>query len=125
MTGRTGPGAVGDDIVHATFDLRPGGNRMTVATWLTRGIKGEITDTLGNGMTMGTVECIKTGGVTAGAIAWNCLTGRDALQGAGGGVVTAGAVGVGLGGCADQGVIVTTGTVGRTNGDDPAVIPRR
>ena len=125
MTGRTGPGAVGGNIVHATFDLRPGGNRMTVATWLTRCIEGEIAGTLGNGMTMGRVECIKTGGVTAGAIAWDCLPCCNALQGAGGGVVTAGAVGMGLGGGADQGVIVTTGTVGGANSNNPAVIPRR
>ena len=98
---------------------------MTVATELTRGIKGEVAGALRDGVTMGTVEGIKTGAMTAGAIAWGCLTARDALQGAGGGVVTAGTGGMGFGRCADQGVIVTTGTGGGATGDNPAVIPGR
>ena len=125
MTGRTGSGPVGDDIVQAPFNFCPGARCMTVAAELTRRIKGEIASALDNGVSMGTVERIKTGTMTGRTVAWGGLTVRDALQSAGGGVVTAGACGMRLGSCADQGVIVTTGTAGRANGDNPAVIPYR
>ena len=64
MTGGTGSGTVGGNVVQGAFNFCPGGNRVTVATWLTWRIKGEIAGALCNVMTMGRVDCIKTGEVT-------------------------------------------------------------
>ena len=64
MTGGTGAGTVGGNVVQGAFNFCPGGNRVTVATRLTRRIKGEIAGALRNVMPMSSVNRIKTGEVT-------------------------------------------------------------
>ena len=64
MTGATGAGTVGGNVVQSAFNFCPGRSSMTVATRLTRGIKGEIAGALRNVMPMSCVDRIKTGDVT-------------------------------------------------------------
>ena len=122
MASGTGPGTVGDNIVQAALNFSPGGRCVTVAAELARGTKGEITGADLDGMRMGIVDCIKTGGMTGRAIARGRLSDRNAEQAAGGGVVTAGAIVMGISCCADQGVVVTTGTAAGSDSDNPTVV---
>ena len=61
--------------------------------------------------------------MTGGTVATDSEGSADgrADQGAGSGIMTTGAGVMGFGRCADQGVIVTVCTVGRTDGDESLV----
>ncbi len=122
MTGGTGPGSVGGNIVQSALNFSPVGHCMTVAAELARCTKGEISGTDLNGVPMSTVDRVKTGGMTGGAVARGRLPCGNAELGTGIGVVTAVTAIMRGGGNADQGVVVTTGTVAGSDRYNPAVI---
>jgi len=69
VTGRTGTGAVGRNIMFGPFDLSPGGNDVTVAAQLTRGGMRQVARAFGNGMRMDTVDGGKAGRMTGRTVA--------------------------------------------------------
>ena len=125
MTGATGAGTVSRNIVGGAFDLGPGGCRVTVATRLTRSVERQVARSFSNRMTMAGMQGVEAGGVTGGAVPCSTLTNRTADQGAVSSIVTACTAIMGIKCCTDQGVIVTTGTAGRSYSDQCCVIRRR
>ena len=122
MTGGTGSGTVGGNVVQGAFNFCPGGRCVTVAAELTRRIKGEIAGTLRNVMTMGRVDRIKTGEVTGRTVTRGRLCRSKTDQGPGIDIVAA-VTAIMRAGCdADQGVVMTTRTLGRTDSHDRAVV---
>ena len=122
MTGGTGSGTVGGNVVQGAFNFCPGGRCVTVAAELTRRIKGEIAGTLRNVMTMGRVDRIKTGEVTGRTVTRRRLCRSKTDQGPGIDIVAA-VTAIMRAGCdADQGVVMTTGALARTDGHDRAVV---
>ena len=125
MTGGTGSGTVGGNVVQAAFNFGPGGRSMTVATRLTRRIERQVAGTLCNVVGPAGMDGIEAGDMTGLTITRGTLTNRQAHQTTGVDVVTAVTAVVCAGRHTDQGVIMTTGTAGRANRDDGGVIRRR
>ena len=69
VTGGAGTGAVGRNVMFNAVDLGPVGNRVTIATQLTRGVIGEIARTFSNRMGVRTVDAVETGRMTGRAVA--------------------------------------------------------
>ena len=122
MTGATGSGTVGRNVVGGAFDLCPVRNLVTVATWLTRCIERQVARTFRDMVSPTGMQGIEASGVTGLTITRCALADRQAHQTTGVDVVTAVTAVVRAGRNTDQGVIVTTGTARCTNSDDTAVI---
>ncbi len=119
MAGGAGAGAVGRHIMLGGIDFGPGRDHMAGAAGHA---VGQIAAAQGNGMGISRMFRIETASMAGRAVAGSGLADGRADQGAGGGVMTADAGVVGLGCRTDQGVVVAARTVGRTDGDDAAVV---
>ena len=119
MTGRARPCSVGGNIVLSAFNFSPGGHHVTLTTGNT--IR-KIIGIQANGMGMARVRRIKTTDVTAGTVSARSkgLADRKGETSAGGGVMTADAVVMGL--RTDQGVVVTACTGGPADGHQSRMV---
>ena len=118
VTGRTGAGAVGVDIVLGV-DFRPVCHGMAVAAG---DAAREVCGPQGNRMYICGMLCIESTTMAGRAITRSALADGRTDQDAGVDVVTADAGVVGFWCCTDQGVVVTACTAGGTDGDESGVI---
>jgi len=61
VTGRTGAGAVGRNIMLGSFDLGPARDHVTDTAQLARGIVGQVPCSFSDGMTMSGMEAVEPG----------------------------------------------------------------
>ena len=118
VTGGTGAGAVGVDIVLGV-DFRPVRHGMAAAAGCPA---GQVTGAQGHGMPVVGMQRVKGPGMAGRTVARRRLADGRSDQDAGIGVMTADAGVVGLGCCADQGVIVTAAAAGAAHCDEAAMI---
>ena len=97
MAGSAGTGPVGGNIMLGAFDFRPVRHNMTFAAKSARRIIGKVTGTQYNRMGMSCVRIIPRIYMTSGAVTRCSFACCKAGQGAGGGIMTAGAVVMHLG----------------------------
>ena len=97
MAGSAGTGPVSGNIMLGAFDFRPVRHNMTFAAKSARRIIGKVTGTQYNRMGMSCVRIIPRIYMTSGAVTRCSFACCKAGQGAGGGIMTAGAVVMHLG----------------------------